>query len=101
MSAFHSQEGKDKESMVEDYQKDMEQIFSYSYSCCVFKHGICGDRPRIPDGMPDFADLLPPEFFENMGCPPTLLTDEAKVAKVHPVETMKGPMEGAVAEEQG
>ena len=67
----------------------------------MFKHGICGDRPRIPDGMPDFVDLLPPDFFENLGCPLTLSTDEAKAAKVHSVETAKGLLEGAVAEEQG
>ena len=42
--AFHSQAGKEKEAMVEDYQKALEQIFVYGYECYVFKHVICGDR---------------------------------------------------------
>ena len=67
---LHSQTGKDKEAMVEDYQKALEQIFPYDYKYCVFKHGICGDRPRIPDDMPDSANPLPLEFFANLGCPP-------------------------------
>ena len=44
-------------------------IFAYRYGCCVFKHNICGDDPEVPKGMPDSIDLLPPEFFVNLGCP--------------------------------
>ena len=65
----------------------------------MFKHGICGDRPRIPDGMPDSANQLSPAFFSNLGCPPTLTQVEAEVAKVHLVEMTKDPVEGAVAKE--
>ena len=43
VSTLHSQVGKDKEAMVEDYQKSLEQIFPYGYGCCVFKHGIRSD----------------------------------------------------------
>ena len=43
VSSFHSQAGKDKEAIGEDYQKALEQIFSYGYKCCTFKHSICGD----------------------------------------------------------
>ena len=43
VSSLHSQVGKDKEAMEEDYQKALEVIFSYNYGCCVFKHNICGD----------------------------------------------------------
>ena len=67
----------------------------------MFKHGIHGDRPRIPDGMPDYADPLPPEFFENLGFPSALAPVEAKAAEVHPAEVAKDPMEGAVVEELG
>ena len=42
-SSLHSQAGKDKEAMEEDYQKGQELIFAYGYGCCVFKHNICGD----------------------------------------------------------
>ena len=68
VSTLHSQAGKDKEAMVEDYQKALEQIFAYGYGCCAFKHGIGGDQPRISDGMPHSADPLPPKFFANLGC---------------------------------
>ena len=43
VSALHSHVGKDKEAMVEDYQKALKLIFAYSYGCCTFKHGIRGD----------------------------------------------------------
>ena len=49
--------------MVEDYQKALEKIFTYGYGCYVFKHGIRGDGPRIPDDMPDSSDPFPLEFF--------------------------------------
>ena len=72
VSALHSQVSKDKEAMVEDYQKALEQIFSYGYGCCAFKHGINGDRPRILDGMPNSIDPLPPKFFAPAGQQPCL-----------------------------
>ena len=43
MSSLHSQAGKDKEGMEEDYQKALELIFSYGYGCCAFKHSINDD----------------------------------------------------------
>ena len=43
LSSLHSQAGKDKEAMEEDYQKALEHIFAYGYGCCAFKHSICGD----------------------------------------------------------
>ena len=43
VSALHFQAGKDKEAMMEDYQKVLEQIFAYGYGCCAFKHCIHGD----------------------------------------------------------
>ena len=92
--------GKDKEAMVEDYQKALEQIFAYGYRCCAFKHGIHGDRPRIPDDMSDSADPLTPEFFVNLGCPPTPTPIKAKAVEVHLVEIEKDPVEGIVVEKQ-
>ena len=67
---LHSQVGKDKEVMGEDYQKALEVIFAYDYGCCTFKHNICGDHPEVPDGMPNSSVLLPSELFANAGCPP-------------------------------
>ena len=43
VSSLHSQAGKDKEAIEEDYQKTLEVIFSYGNGCCAFKHNICGD----------------------------------------------------------
>ena len=87
--------------MVENYQKALEQIFTYGYECCVFKHSIHGDRPRISDGILDSADPLPLEFFMNLGRSPTPTADEAKAAKVHSVEMTKDQVKGVVAKEQG
>ena len=53
MSSFHSQASKDKKVIEEDYQKALELVFAYGYGCCVFKHNICGDHPKVPDGMLD------------------------------------------------
>ena len=69
----------------------------------MFKHGIRGDRPRIPDGMPESIDPLPPKFFGNLRCPPPPLAPtliEAKPAEAHLVEKTKDPVEGAVVGEQ-
>ena len=69
VSSLHSQAGKDKEAMEEDYQKALEVIFSYHYGCCVFKDNIYGDRPEVSDGMPDSFDLLSLEVFFTPKCP--------------------------------
>ena len=69
MSSLQSQAGKDKAAIEENYQKALELIFAYGYGCCMFKHNICGDQPEVLNGMPDFFDPLPPEFFANLSCP--------------------------------
>ena len=43
VSFLHSQAGKDKGAMEEDYQKALELIFAYGYRYCVLKHKIFGD----------------------------------------------------------
>ena len=58
--SLQSQAGNDKEAMEEEYQKALEVIFAYGFGCCVFKHNICGDHPKVPKGMLDSANLLPP-----------------------------------------
>ena len=68
-------------------------IFAYEYGCRVFKHNICGDHPRVPKGMSDFVDLLPPKFFVNPECRFIQATDEATKTKVPPSETTKESME--------
>ena len=65
VSFLHSQAGKDKEVIEEDYMKALELIFSYGYGCCMLKHNICGDQPKVPDGMPNSFDSLLLEFFMN------------------------------------
>ena len=69
VSSLKSKVGKDKEAMEEDYQKALKPIFSYGYGCCVFKHNICGDQPKVPDGMHDSFDPFQREFFEKPRCP--------------------------------
>ena len=56
--SLHSQTGKEKEAMEEDYQKSLELIFSYDYRCCVQTQHL--RRLEILDGMPDSAYPLPP-----------------------------------------
>ena len=115
--SLHSQVGRDKEAMEEEYQKALEVIFAYRYGCCVFKHNICGDHPKVPRGMPNSANPLPPECF----CEPRLKTSqifqpdfspkaspppprptaaEATTTEVAPNETPKEPMEVAAIEDQ-
>ena len=101
VSSLHSQPSKDKETMVKYYHKSLEKIFVYGYGYCVFKHGIRSDRPRIMDGMPDFADPLPPEYFSNLGCPAALRPVEAKAPEIHLAKTAKDLVEGVIAKEQG
>ena len=55
----------------------------------MFKHGIRGDRLRIPDGMPDSTDPLASEFFANLGCPLVSTPIEAEATEVHMVETRR------------
>ena len=80
VSSLHFEAGKDKEAVQEDYQKALEQIFTYGYRCCAFKHGICGDQPGISDRMPDSTNPLHSEFFTNLGCPPDPTAIKSKVA---------------------
>ena len=101
VSSLHSQTGKDKKAMEEDYQKALEQIFAYGYGCSAFKHNIYGDLPRIPDGMPDSVDPLIPEFFVNPGCLLAPTAIKAKVEEVHLGEATKDLVEDVVVEEQG
>ena len=101
MSSFQSQDGKDKESMEEEYQKALEVIFAYGYGCCVFKHNIYGDRSEVPEGMPDSNDPLPPECFVNPGCPPVQAAFEATTTEVLLNEVAKEPVEIATDEDHG
>ena len=48
----------------------------------MFKHNICGDLPKVPDGMPDSFDPLPLEFFVNPTCPLAPTTIEATTTEV-------------------
>ena len=59
VSSLKSQAGKDKEAMEEDYHKALELIFAYGYGCCMFKHNICGDQLKVPNGIPDSSSPLP------------------------------------------
>ena len=82
VSSLHARASKDREDMAEDYHGSLDLIFAYGYGCCVFKNHICGDRPDISDGMPDFSNPLPPEFFDNPRCPLVPAADKAIDAEV-------------------
>ena len=82
VSSLHAQASKDREDMAEDYQGSLDLIFVYGYRCCAFKNNIYRDRPDILDGMPDSSNPLPPKFFDNLRCPPTLAADKAIDVKV-------------------
>ena len=75
-------------------------IFAYGYVCCVFKHNICGDHSEVPEGMPDFADSLPLEFFVNPRCPLVQAVVEAIVIEAPSSEMPKELMEVVAAEDQ-
>ena len=99
VSSLHARADKDREDMVKDFQGSLELIFTYDYGCCAFKSNICGDRPYIPDGMPDSANLPPLEFFINPRCPPTpgvVMAKDAVVDQGGAVEDSEG---GVVAKE--
>ena len=62
----------------------------------MFKHNICGDQPEVPDGMLDYANPLPLEFFASPRCPPILTASETTVVKVHWSKVPKEPEESAL-----
>ena len=74
--------GKDKEAM-EDYQKALELFFAYGYGCCVSKHAICGDQPKVPDSMPDSSNFLPPKCLVSPSCLLVPVLFEDATAGVH------------------
>ena len=92
--------GKDKEVMLEDYQKALELIFAYGYGYCEFKHNICGNQPEVPDGMPNSSDLLPPKFFAKAGCPPAPAATEVTTAKVDQSKAIEESKKSASAGNQ-
>ena len=100
VSSLHSQAGKDKKAMDEDYQKALELIFAYGNGCCVFKHNICGDQPEVPDGMPDSYDSFLPNFFAKPRCPSTPVAIEVTIAEVDQDEVTKEPEKSAFSGNQ-
>ena len=65
LSAFWTEDSKEKKALEEAFDAGFDVIFNYDYRCCAFAHNICGSEPVIPDGMPDTSKSLPPEFFIN------------------------------------
>ena len=55
----------------------------------MFKHNICGDQPKVLDGMPDSYDPLPLEFFANPRCPLAPVTIEVMTMEVDQSEATK------------
>ena len=82
VSSLQFQASKDKLAMEEDYEKALELIFVYGYGCCMFKHNICDDQPKVPNAMHDSSYPLSPEFFMNPRCPPVLAATKATTAEV-------------------
>ena len=77
--------------MEEDYYKALKLVFAYGYGCCMFKHNICGDQLKVPNGMPDSSDPLLPEFFTNPRCPPVSTATEATTTEVDQSEVAEEP----------
>ena len=65
----------------------------------MFKNNIYGDRPEIPDGMPDSANPLPPNVFVNPRCPPAPVAIEAKDVEVDQGRAIEDSEGGVVAKE--
>ena len=86
--------------MEEDYHKALELIFAYGYRCCMFKHNICGDQLKVPNGIPDSSGPLPQEFFMDPSCPSALVDTEATTAEVDQSEATKEPKRSAPAGDQ-
>ena len=99
VSSLHAQANKDREYIVEDYQGPLDLIFAHDYGCCAFKNNICGDQPYIPDGMSDSSNPLPPEFFDNSRCPPSLASNKAIDAEVSQAGAVGESEGGVVAKE--
>ena len=55
----------------------LDLIFAYGHGCYAFKNNICGDRPKILDGMLDSTNPLPPEFLDNPRSPPAPIATDA------------------------
>ena len=99
VSSLHARASKDREDMVEDYQGSLDLIFAYDYGCCAFKNNICGDRLKIPDGMPDSGNSLPLEFFDNPRCPLAPTAVEAMDAEVDQGGAVGDSEGGVIAKE--
>ena len=53
-AAFREKAAADRETMEAEFDSSGDALFNYGYGCCVFTHNICGSKPQIPDGMPEF-----------------------------------------------
>ena len=59
----------------------------------MFKQNIYGSQPKIPYGMPDSSNPLPPEFFANPKCPLVLVVTRATTVEEDLIEPAKDPKE--------
>ena len=55
--------------MEAEFDSSGDTLFNYGYGCCAFTYNICGNKPQIPDGMPNPSVPLTAEFFANPLCP--------------------------------
>ena len=91
LSAFQAKVGKEMKAMVEEFDASSDVIFNYGYGYCAFAHNICGSEPMIPTGMPDTTKPLPPEFFINPRCPPSVSSNPPAVAAIREEPSAKSP----------
>ena len=83
--------------MKEEYQRDLESSFIYGYGCCVFKHDICGDQPKIPNCMPKSSKFFLLSALQALGAP--LSRHPLKTAVgVHRIEVAEALERGALVE---
>ena len=66
----------------------------------MFKHNICGEHPKVPDGMPDSSVPLPLEFFMHPKCPSVPAAIEDTPVGANPSEAAKEPEENASSGDQ-
>ena len=71
-AAFREKVVADRDTMEAKFDASGDTLFNYGYGYYIFKHNICGSKPRIPDGMPDPSVPLTPELFANPRCPPSI-----------------------------
>ena len=82
----------ERKAMEKEFDASSDVIFNYGYECCAFAHNIYGSKSMILAEMPDMSKPLPPEFFINPRCPPSVSSDLPTVATIREELLAKSPL---------